>query len=136
MKRYTSNRLVALVLLALLTTAPALAFNGSTDTAVPGHRDSRGVRFELAFHSGDRISTAVVAFSSSPVELLSPAWITTDGCSRSDGLVERLHRAVVLVRALGKAAWAVVKQQLGRHDRDANEAIEEEETDADRRRSA
>jgi hypothetical protein len=136
MKRHTSNRLVALVLLALLATAPALAFTGSTGTTLSGQRDGRGVRFEVAIHAGDRVGTAIVAFETSPIEMLSPAWMTSDRRSRSHGLAERLHRAVVLVRALGKATWAVLKQQLGRHDPDTDGTTKEEDADADRRRSA
>ncbi len=135
MKQHTSNRLVALVLLALLAPAPALAYSGSIAQAAPGHPDSRGVRFELAIRSGDRVGTAVVAFETSPVEMLTPAWIMANSCSRSHGLMERLHRAVVLVRALGKAAWAVVKQQAGAQDPGTNRETEEV-TDADRRRPA
>ncbi len=89
----------------------------------------------MAFRSGDWIGTAVVAFKRSPVELLSPAWILAGGCSRSSGSMERIHRGVVLVRALGKAAWAVLKQQAGPRDPGANGEIEEG-SDADRRRPA
>ena len=135
MRHHTSNRLVALVLLALLAPAPALAYSGSLGGAVPGHPDSRGLRLELAFRSGDRVDTAVVAFETSPLEMLSPVWNADDGCSRSYGLRERLHRAVVLVRALGKAAWAVVKQQLGPRGPGANGKTGDD-SDADRRRSA
>lgn len=135
MRHHTSNRTVALVLLLLLAPVPAFAYGGSFAGAVPGHPDSRGLRFELAFRSGDRVSTAIVAFETSPLEMLSPAWIADDECSRSCGLMGRLHRTVVLVRALGKAAWAVVKQQIGARHTGANGKIEED-ADADRRRSA
>lgn len=130
MKRHTSNHLVVVVLLALLAPAPALAYDGGWAKAGSGHAGSRGVRFELAFRSGDRVDTAVVAFETSPVEMLTPAWITAGSCSRSQGLRQRLHRAVVLVRALGRAAWAIVKQQVGERDPGTNG---NEVPDADRR---
>jgi hypothetical protein len=88
------------------------------------------VRFELALRSGERVDTAVVAFETSPVEMLTPSWITTNSCPRSDGVMQRLRRAVVLVRALGKAAWAIVKQQVGERDPGTNG---NEVPDADRR---
>ena len=104
--------------------------SGRWAKAGSGHADSRGVRFELAFRSGDRVDTAVVAFETSPVEMLTPAWIAAGSCSRSQGLTQRLHRAVVLVRALGRAAWAIVKQQAGKRDPGTNG---NEVRDADRR---
>lgn len=128
--RHTSNHLLGLVLLALLAPSPALAYDGTWAKAGSGHSDSRGVRLELALRSGDRVDTAVVAFETSPVEMLTPAWITAGNCSRTHGLMHRLRRAVILVRALGKAAWAIVKRQVVERDQGTPGS---EGSDADRR---
>ena len=135
MKQHTPNRMIALVLLALLAPGSALAYTGNIPKPVPGHPGSAGIHLEVEFRSGDWIGTAVVAFKRSPVELLSPAWIMAGGCSRSSGSMERIHRGVILVRALGRAAWAVLKQTTDPRDPGANGEVEEG-SDADRRRPA
>lgn len=135
MKRHTSNRLVALILLALLASAPATAHGRILETAAPADREGSGVRFELAIRADEWVGRAVVAIERAPIEMLTPAWMASDRCSLSRGLLERLHRAAVLVRALGRAAWAVLKQQADERGSDTS-GTKEEDSDADRRRSA
>jgi len=135
MKRHTSNRLVALALLALLAPAPAAGQGLIIETAAPADRDGNGVRFELAIRADEWVGRAVVAIEKAPIEMLTPAWMASDRCSSSRGLLERLHRVAVLVRALGKAAWAVLKQQADERGSDTR-GTKEEGSDADRRRSA
>lgn len=136
MKRNTSNRMAALALLALLAPAPAIARAANIETAAHGDPGRDGVRFEIAIRADEWVGRAVVAIERNPIQMLTPAWMGSDRCSLSGGLPARLHRAAVLVRALGRAAWAVLTRQAKEDGSDTPDMKESEGSDADRRRSA